>query len=140
MHDIQQRAFAEEGRRCETREIPPLTETIEEISEHIRHHTALVAKCDGVVVGTIRGLVADGVCTIRALAIDPAHQGRGMGASLLKALEVAHAQVAQFKLTTNTLMEGNVPFYERHGYRVVEFTRHSEKIVLAQMEKVPADR
>lgn len=33
------------------------------------------------------------------------------------------------------LMENNVPFYERHGYRVYETVQHNERIRLAQMAK-----
>ena len=54
---------------------------------------------------------------------------------LLKALEDSLPNVARFDLTTNTVMEGNVPFYERHGYRVTELTRYSEGVTLAQMSK-----
>ena len=32
-------------------------------------------------------------------------------------------------------MERNVPFYERHGYRVVEYTTPIAGITLAQMSK-----
>jgi len=43
--------------------------------------------------------------------------------------------VTHFELTTNTVMEGNVRFYERHGYRITELTRYSDRITLAQMRK-----
>jgi GNAT superfamily N-acetyltransferase len=135
MLDLQQRAFAEEGRRCGTEEIPPLTEPLAAIVEHVQSQTALVARLDGRLIGAIRGVRTGGVCTLRALVVDPSCQGRGVGSSLLRALERAHPDAARFDLTTNTLMEGNVPFYERHGYRVVAFTRHGDRITLAQMCK-----
>lgn len=135
MHDLQMRAFAEEGRRLQRFDIPPLTETVATIAEHIATQTALTARLDGRIVGCVRGITADGVCIIRALVVDPAHQGKGIGSSLLAALERALPAVARFDLTTNPVMEGNVPFYERHGYRVTEITQHSPAITLAQMSK-----
>ena len=138
MLDIQRRAFAEEGRRCHSQEIPPLTESLASIVEHIETQTALKASVDGRVVASIRGIVVNGVCTIRALVVEPTHQGRRIGSSLLKALEEALPHVTRFDLTTNTVMESNVPFYERHGYEVAELTRYSEKITLAQMTKAVA--
>ena len=136
MLDLQRRAFAEEGRRSGSQDIPPLAERLDAVIEHVQNQTALVARDNEKIIGTIRGLVNGQTCTIRALAVDPAHQGRGVGSALLEALERALPHVAQFDLTTNTLMEGNVPFYERHGYRVDELTRHSDLVTLAQMTKV----
>jgi predicted N-acetyltransferase YhbS len=138
MLDLQRRAFAEEGRRSGTQDIPPLTELLDAVTEHIEKQTALVARDNGKIIGTIRGIVKGRVCTVRALAVDPANQSRGIGSALLKALERALPEVARFDLTTNTVMEGNVPFYERHGYRTIELTRHSELVTLAQMTKAGA--
>jgi predicted N-acetyltransferase YhbS len=137
---IQKRAFAEEARLSDTWEIPPLTETAEAIADHIRTQTALVARDgDNTIIGSVRGLAVGTVCTIRGLSIEPAHQGQGIGAALLKAIEAAHPKATRFELTTNTVMAGNVRFYERHGYQVHELTRHSDKITLAQMSKARAE-
>ncbi|HEY8024837.1 MAG TPA: GNAT family N-acetyltransferase [Burkholderiaceae bacterium] len=133
---MQRRAFAEEGRLCGSMDILPLAEPLAAIAEHIAHHTAFVARIGQDIVGAIRGVAADGVCTIRGLCIEPAHHGCGMGSALLAALEAAHPEVARFALTTNTVMPLNVRFYERHGYHVRELTRVPVNIVLAQMEKV----
>ena len=73
---------------------------------------------------------------LRGVGVEPSHQGQGIGASLLLAVELAHPAAERFVLTTSTLVPGNVSFYERRGYRVTELTRYSDKIVLAQMAKV----
>ena len=135
MYSLQQRAFAEEGRRSGTRSIPPLTETADAIAVHIETQTALVARDGDAIIGSVRGVVQDGVCTIRALVVDPAQQGRGIGSALLRALEAALPEARRFELTTNTVMEANVPFYERHGYSVYQTIQHSEIIKLALMSK-----
>ena len=67
--------------------------------------------------------------------MEPSHHGRGIGAALLRAIEAAHGGVERFELTTNTLVPGNVAFYERRGYQVTELTQFTDKIVLAQMKK-----
>lgn len=132
---LQLRAFAEEGRRLQRTDIPPLAETVEALVDHIRHQTALVARVDGAIVGCVRGITANGICVIRALAVDPGQHGQGIGSSLLRELERTLPDVERFDLTTNPVMERNVPFYERHGYRVTEITQHSPTITLAQMSK-----
>jgi len=138
MLDLQRRAFAEEGRRSGSMDIRPLTEPLDTVIEHVQRQTALVARDNGKIIGTIRGIVEGRVCTVRALAVDPANQGQGIGSALLNALERSLPDVEQFDLTTNTVMERNVPFYERHGYRVAELTLHSDMVTLAQMAKAVA--
>ena len=135
MHSLQLRAFEEECRRCGTRDLPPLQEQITSIADHIRSQIALVAKEGDSIVGCVRGLVANRVCTIRALVVDPSSQGRGLGSALLKALEAELKDIDRVDLTTNTIMERNVPFYERHGYRVIDYTTPIPGVTLAQMSK-----
>ena len=135
IHEIQMRAFAEEGRLSGTVEIPPLMESVDSIELLIRTQTVLTARDGDRVVGSARGILAGSICTIRGVLVEPSHQGRGIGASLLRAVEERHPGVERFELTTNTLVPGNVRFYERHGYTVHQLTRHGESIVLAQMRK-----
>ena len=137
--DIQKRAFAPEARLCDDWDIMPMTEPLDAVAGHIRDQTVLAAREEGVIIGSIRGLLAGTVCTIRGLSVEPAHHGRGIGKSLLLAIEQAHLGVTHFELTTNTVMDSNVRFYERHGYHIYELTRHSERITLAQMRKATGE-
>jgi predicted N-acetyltransferase YhbS len=135
IHALQGRAFAEEARLSGTRQIPPLMEPVDAIESHIRTQTVLVA-CDAErVVGAARGIVDGAVCTLRGVIVEPACHGRGIGSMLLWAIEAAHPRVARFELITNTLVPGNVRFYEQRGYRVDERVPHGETIVLARMSK-----
>jgi len=135
IHAIQMRAFAEEGRLSDNLQIPPLTEDVAAIELHIRTQTVLTARDGERIIGSARGISDGSVCTIRGVSVEPSCQGRGIGASLLRAVEQAHPDVERFELTTNTLVPGNVAFYERRGYRVTELTRYTDKITLAQMSK-----
>lgn len=135
MHSIQMRAFEEEGRRCGTRDIPPLQEQPESIAEHVRSQIALVAREGSNIVGCVRGLRDGQVCTIRALVVEPSKHGQGVGSALLRALEAELSDIERIDLTTNTIMEGNVAFYERHGYRVYERTEPIPGIKLAHLTK-----
>lgn len=135
MHRLQMQAFEEEGRRCGTRDIPPLQETPEAILDHVVSRIALVAVEGDAVVGCVRGVPEDGICTIRALVVDPSLHGRGIGSALLGALEATIEDVSRIELTTNTLMPRNVPFYERHGYRVHERSEPMPGIRLAHLSK-----
>jgi GNAT superfamily N-acetyltransferase len=140
IHDIQMRAFAEEGRLSENLQISPLTEDIAAIELHIRTQTVLTARDGERIIGSARGIVEGSVCKIRRVSVEPSYQGQGIGASLLRAVEQAHPNIERFVLTTNSLVPGNVSFYERRGYQVTELTRYTDKIVLAQMAKLASAR
>ncbi len=135
MHGIQMRAFEEEGRRCGTPDIPPLQETPGSILEHVRTHLALVARDGTTVVGCVRGVIDGKVCTVRALVVEPSRHGQGIGSRLLRALEAELGHMDRIDLTTNTLMESNVRFYERHGYRIYDRTEHMPGVELAHLTK-----
>ena len=135
IHEIQMRAFAEEGRLSDNVQIPPLTEQVAAIELHIRTQIVLVAKDGERIVGSARGIVDGSTCTLRGVSVEPHYQGQGIGSSLLRSVEQAHPTVERFTLTTNTLVPGNVAFYERHGFHVTELTRYTDKIILAQMVK-----
>ncbi len=133
---MQKLAFEPEARACQEWEIPPLRETVEDVREHIRTATVLKAVDGDSLLGAIRGIVTGDSCLIRVLVVAPEAQGRGLGTRLLRAIEDAHPQVGCFDLTTNMIMAGNVRFYLRHGYELVEQVQHSEKIRLAFMRKI----
>ena len=88
IYDIQMRAFAEEGRLSGTSQIPPLMEELAAIELHIRTQTVFTARDGERIVGSGRGIVEGArMCTIRGVSVEPSHQGKGIGASLLMAIE-----------------------------------------------------
>ncbi|MCK9686300.1 GNAT family N-acetyltransferase [Scleromatobacter humisilvae] len=133
---MQRVAFEPEARACDDWAIPPLQETLDGVREHIRAATVLKAVEGDRLLGAIRGIVSGGTCLIRVLVVAEAARGRGLGARLLRAIEDAHPQVERFELTTNMIMVGNVRFYLRHGYEVVEQIQHAPTIRLAFMRKI----
>jgi GNAT superfamily N-acetyltransferase len=135
LHGIQMRAFAEEGRLSGSMQIPPLAEDVSAIELHIRTRTVLTARDGERIVGSARGIVEENTCTVRGVCAEPSYQRRGIGADLLRAIERAHPGVDSFELTTNTVVPGNIAFYECRGYQVNELTRYTDEIVLAQMSK-----
>ncbi|TAG47475.1 MAG: N-acetyltransferase [Betaproteobacteria bacterium] len=138
IHAIQMRAFAEEARLSGTEQIPPLMEDVAAVEHDVRTHTVLTARDGDQIVGSARGVIKGAACLIHRVSVEPTYQGKGIGAKLIDAVEQLHATVERFELTTNTLVPGNVEFYERRGYTVTQRRNFSDKIVLVDMQKMPA--
>jgi ribosomal protein S18 acetylase RimI-like enzyme len=85
-----------------------------------------VAERDGVIVGAIVLQVDDEGFVVDNVAVDPAHQGTGVGRALLEFAE-AEARRAGYDsiyLYTHELMTENQALYERIGYVEYDRRRH----------------
>jgi predicted GNAT family N-acyltransferase len=82
----------------------------------------MVCQPDGKVVAVGRlHQVDDATAQIRYMAVESSEQRRGYGSLLLDSLEQAAADM-QLNSVILQAREGAVPFYEHHGYSVVEKT------------------
>lgn len=72
--------------------------------------------------GFVHVLELDGTAHLEQLVVDPAHGRRGIGAALLEAACAESAGRGHDALTLTTFRDVafNRPFYERHGFRVVD--------------------
>ncbi|HKR48464.1 MAG TPA: ribosomal protein S18-alanine N-acetyltransferase [Pseudonocardiaceae bacterium] len=81
-------------------------------------HHYLVARQDGSLIG-YAGLSRVGTeAEIHTLAVDPAHQGRGIGRALLRAL-LDHAAGATVFLEVRTDNESAIQLYRSEGFEVI---------------------
>jgi GNAT superfamily N-acetyltransferase len=112
---LQLLAYESEARRYNDWSIPPLVETLTSVRGQIAAHVVLKAMLGERLVGSVRGLMADGVCEVARLSVHPEMQRRGIGAALLAAIE-ARFPAATFELFTGDRSEGNLRLYRRHGY------------------------
>ena len=101
---------------------PPRPMT-DDYAEVVRRHEVTVAEAGGEVVGLAVLGVGDEGFFIDNVAVDPTHQGVGVGKALLEHAEVA-AREAGFDsiyLYTHERMAENLALYSRIGY--VEYAR-----------------
>ena len=84
---VQRAAFAAEAQLVNDWNIPPLTQTLEELAEDWRKGIMLKAQSgQGALVGTVRGHAAQDGYYIGRLAVLPQWQGKGVGSALLEAI------------------------------------------------------
>jgi ribosomal protein S18 acetylase RimI-like enzyme len=138
---IQRRAYASEAERYGDWSIPPLVERVDEVEGTIRETIVLVAESGGKVVGAVRGRIADGMCHVGRLIVEPSHHRRGIGTKLMAALEAAvdeastAAPVERFELFTGERSAGNIRLYERLGYRRLRTAVLTDSVTLVFLEK-----
>jgi GNAT superfamily N-acetyltransferase len=122
---VQLAAFVAEARLYGTPEIPPLVETLDDITRELGSTVSWGAVRAGRLVGAAR-LTLDGpVGWISRVAVAPDQQGQGIGSGLLEALERgAPPAVRRFQLAAGSRSAGNVAMYERRGYQ--EQSHHTD--------------
>jgi len=136
---LQKLAYEREARRYDDWTIPPLVETIDSVRRQIAEHVVLKAVADGRLIGSVRGVVTDGICEVCRLSVDPARQRRGIGSALIAALEARFPAVEAFELFTGNRSVENLRLYDRHGYRVVRTKVLSPDVSLVFLRKPAGD-
>lgn len=116
---LQRAAFVSEAQIYGSADMPPLTQTLEQMRAELGESTALGARAGTRLVGAIRFQVHGTTLLIGRISVAPDQQGEGIGRLLLEAAEeVSGADEAE--LFTGSLSEANIRLYESCGYAVSE--------------------
>jgi GNAT superfamily N-acetyltransferase len=118
---LQNLAYQSEARLYNNDSLPPLTESLDNLTRLFQTHIFLAARSGQEIVGSIRAATKEGRCHVGRLMVHPNHQRQGLGARLLAAIEEAFPEASAYELFTGNLSEGNLRLYRRIGYR--EFKR-----------------
>ena len=117
---LQKLAYQSEAELVDDYSIPPLTQTIGGIAEDFNKGVILKAVDNGGIIGSVRVRFAENTLHIGRLIVSPAHQNRGIGTSLLLAVEELYPG-ARYELFTSDKSAKNLYMYNKNGYR--EFKR-----------------
>lgn len=119
---LQRAAFVQEALIYDAVDMPPLTQTLDEVRGELEENLGCVALDGERMVGCVRARVDGDLLLIGRIAIAPDQQGSGLGTALLSAVEQrgreAGARTAE--LFTGSLSEANLRLYEREGYEESE--------------------
>lgn len=119
---LQRAAFVSEAQIYGSADMPPLTQTLDEVRWELRDNLGCVALDGSRMVGALRARIDGDLLLIGRIAIAPDMQGHGIGSQLLDAVEArgAAAGAREAELFTGSLSEANIRLYERQGYRETE--------------------
>ncbi|MEN6426820.1 MAG: GNAT family N-acetyltransferase [Phycisphaerales bacterium] len=133
---LQRLAYQSEARIYNDYDIPPLTQSAAEIEVEFADHIFLKAITDDqIVVGSVRACERGGTCFIGRLIVHPDHQGRGIGAALIREIESRFRHVERFELFTGHKSERNIRFYQRLGYTTFREDRVTDALRFVFMQK-----
>lgn len=134
---LQKLAYLSEAELYNDYTIQPLTQTIDELAADFGLKTFLKGVEGGRIIGSVNGLMEGDRCLIGRLMVHPDFQGRGIGTTLMKAIEGSFADARAWELFTGELSLKNISLYERLGYRVVRKEQfRGSRFAVVFMEKL----
>jgi tRNA (guanine37-N1)-methyltransferase len=115
---LQRAAFLAEAQWNGSLDLPPLTETLAELTTALEQDLVLVARLRGRAVGTVRGAPrSGGRWHVSRLAVVPDRQGEGIGTFLMEVIEtLAPPETEAISLLTGAGSNPNLSFYRARGY------------------------
>ncbi len=122
--ELQKKAFYPQGVLYGDFTLPPLVQTLEELTEDFKAGVFLKAMRDGELVGSVRGCAQGDTCHISRLFVHPDHQNKGIGKKLMRAIEEKFKNVRRYELFTGHKSEKSLMLYKKLGYQ--PFTEKSD--------------
>ena len=121
---LQRACWVEEAITNKTLDIPPLTETVEDVVAWLDAIETLGLWLDGRLIGMIRGIRTGDTWEVGRIAVVPDLRGHHLGWWLMDQIEArADTNCTRYELFTGAKSERNISLYERHGYRRMPQTR-----------------
>lgn len=115
---VQKLAFKSEAELYNKCCIPPMKQTVEDLEEEFKSKVFLKVVVENKIVGSVRASEKDGCCIIEKLAVHPDLQNRGIGYTLLAAVQEHFSGAKSFELATGKQSVKNIRLYEKAGFRI----------------------
>ena len=134
---LQYLAYQSEAALFGTKDIPPLTQTIEDVRDE--YNAGIVLKMvseDNKIIGSIRAKEEGNTVYISKLMIHPDYRRRGVGTRLLTEIE-NHYPGKRYELFTSTRSSDNIRLYQTNGYQIFSQKALTEELIFVYMEKLP---
>ena len=133
---LQYRAYQSEAALFRGKKIPPLTQSLEELTKECEEGIILkMTDQEGTILGSVRAKELDGTIYIGKLMVSPEHRGKGYGTRLLLSIEKRFTD-KRYELFTSTKSEANVKMYQRLGYRAFDTKQMDDELTFVHLEKL----
>jgi ribosomal protein S18 acetylase RimI-like enzyme len=133
--ELQKLAYQGPARRYNDFTIPPLMQTIEDLTADFDSKVLLKAQLEGRIIGSVKGYQEGSTCYIDRLMVHPDFQRQGLGTTLMKEIESHFEGAMRFELFTGHRSDSNIRLYERLGYGFFKSEEVHENLSFVFMEK-----
>lgn len=134
--ELQYLAYQSEAALFGNKDIPPLKQTIEELTEEYENGLMLKMVSDDKIIGSVRAHEKDGTAYIGKLMVHPDHRCKGYGSLLLSEIEKCYPG-RRYELFTSTRSEDNIRLYQKLGYEIFDRKEINDELVFVYLEKNP---
>ena len=132
--ELQYLAYQSEAALFGNKDIPPLKETIGELTEEFNKGVILKLVEDDKIIGSVRAYAKNGTAYIGKLMVHPDHRCKGYGTMLLNEIE-KYFPDCRYELFTSTRSEDNIRLYQKLGYMIFDRKEISDELVFVYLEK-----
>ncbi|MGE4403759.1 MAG: GNAT family N-acetyltransferase [Desulfobulbus sp.] len=134
--ELQKLSYQKEAILYDDWSIPPLMQTISEITAEYGNSIFLKAQCENKIVGSVRASFDFDTCRIGKLFVHPDYRKMGIGSLLMKSMESFFKNAKRFDLFTGVKSTDNIRLYKKLGYKECCKKELSTKIKIIFMEKM----
>lgn len=133
--DLQYRAYQSEAKLVGNLNIPPLTQTIQDLENEYKKGVVLkVVDDENIIVGSVRAYSENDTLFIGKLIVEPKLQGQGIGTKLLQEIERV-CPSKRYELFTSSKSERNIKLYQRLGYKIFNKKTFDNELTFIYLEK-----
>ncbi len=132
--DLQYLAYQSEAALFGNKDIPPLKETLEELTEEFNKGLILKMVDNGTIVGSVRAFEKRGTAYIGKLMVHPDYRRQGNGSMLLRAIEKFYPE-SRYELFTSTRSADNIKLYESLGYKIFKEQKIDDELTFVYLQR-----
>ena len=132
--DLQYLAYQSEAALFNNKDIPPLKETLEELTEEYNNGLILKMTEGDKIIGSVRAYEKRRTAYIGKLFVHPNYRNRGYGSMLLRAIEKYFFE-CRLELFTSTKSVDNIRIYESLGYRRFKEEKIDDELTFVYLAK-----
>ena len=132
--ELQYLAYQSEAALFGSKDIPPLKETIEELTEEFNKGVVLKLVEDDKIIGSVRAYEKNRSAYIGKLMVHPDYRRNGYGTKLLTEIE-KYFPDKRYELFTSTRSTDNIRLYRNLGYKMFDRKAITDELQFVYMEK-----